>query len=432
MEVGFLETAFELLLYNSNDMIFLKDKDLIYRAVSMPFVKMVGKTDPYEIIGHTDREIFADVNLAVRYETDDKRILAKQQEQLNFVEPITDEDGHPRYGSTSKFLVHNQAGETTGILGVTKDITTEYRARQRYQQELRYLFEMPEDTYAVCYVDVDDWRIIKQRRQPIVDGTLQECQTVEELCEYAVKSIITSNSEIYEFYHDFMPVKLWSIYASGRNHLTYEYERIMSDGSVRWIQNDIHFLTDVDSGHLCVMLSAKDIDATKREEEKILNAARLDRMTHVLNRETAMESIEQILKNEKDSSHVLFMLDVDNFKKLNDIHGHIAGDEFLVKLANNLKKAVRDRDVLGRIGGDEFFIFLRNLTGRSSIEKKANQILKIVTDCASGYNKTNISGSIGVSMYPNNGNTLDKLYANADVALYSAKEAGKGQFVFAE
>lgn len=432
MKKDLMEMAFKLILKNSNDMIFLKDTNLVYQAVSMPFVKMVGKASADEIIGRVDSEIFSEQQLIERYEADDHKILATQKDLFHYVEPITDDNGHPRYGSTSKYLVRDEGNKIIGILGITKDITTEYLARQRYQQEFRYLFDLPEDTYAVCYIDVDDWRIIKQRRQHIAEGTLQACQTVKEICNYAVESIANQDDEAVNFYLNFAPAKLRDIYESGRSSLTYEYERKLSNGSTRWVHNEVHFLTDVDSGHLCVMLSVKDINESKLEEQKIINAAKLDQMTKVLNRATAMESIKQTLQCENNKLHVLFMLDIDNFKALNDTLGHQAGDEFLIRLASELKNAFRDSDIVGRIGGDEFFIFLRNVTEMKQIEKKATDILCIVSDVAKKYLQVKLSGSVGISLYPRNGETLEKLYSEADKALYKAKHSGKNQYIFAE
>lgn len=432
MNKELIEAAFKLILRNSTDMIFLKDTNLVYQAVSMPFVKMTGKASADEVIGHTDSEIFSEQQLAERYKTDDYKILTTRKDLFHYVEPMTDDNGHPRYGSTSKYLVQNEKNDIIGILGITRDITTEYLARQRYQQEFRYLFDLPEDTYAVCYIDVDDWRIIKQRRQHIAEGTLQVCQTVEELCTYAVESIANQTDDAVDFYYNFTPDRLRDIYESGRNSLAYEYERKLSDGSTKWVHNEIHFLTDVDSGHLCVMLSVKDIHEIKLEEQKIITAAKLDQMTKVLNRETAMKSICQILQNEGDRLHVLFMLDIDNFKALNDTLGHQAGDEFLIRLAGELKNAFRDSDIVGRVGGDEFFVFLRNVMETKQIEKKATDILRIVSDVAKKYLQVKLSGSVGISLYPENGKTLDKLYAEADKALYKAKHSGKNQYIFAE
>lgn len=433
MDKILMKEAFKAMLESTTNMVFLKDANLVYQAASMPFVKMTGKSSVDELVGHTDMEIFENKSLAMRYIADDHKLFHNGEDLIDYMEPITDENGHARYGSTSKYILRDADGQIIGLLGITKDITREYFARQRYQQELKYLFELPEDTYAVCYIDVDSWRVISQRRQDIESGTLQVCQTVEELCEFAVESIVDQESEAAEFYRNLSVANLWHIYASGRTNMVFKYERRMTDGSVRWVRNEIRFLTDVDSGHLCAMFSAKDIDAIKQEEQKLVIAAKMDQMTMLLNRETSMEYISEILENEPDNLHVLLMLDVDNFKNLNDTLGHQVGDEFLIALAAELKKIFRESDVVGRIGGDEFFALMRNVSERKTIEKKANDILKIIKKVADKYPpEINLSGSIGISLFPGNGRTLDDLYNKADDALYEAKRSGKNKFVFAK
>lgn len=424
--------AFEAIINNTEDIVFVKDEKLIYRAASEPFVKMAGKTHIDEIVGHSDLEIFDNKQLAARYIADDCRLFTSGKNLIDYIEPITDDCSSARYGSTSKYILKDESGRIIGILGITKDITKEYLARQRYQQEFRYLFELPEDTYAVCYIDVDDWRIICQRRQLISDGTIQECQTVEEMCDYAVESIVDKENEAAEFYRSFRADYLHDIYASGRRTLSYKYERKISDNTTRWVRNEVDFLTDIDSGHLCVMLSAKDIDKLEQEQQELERAARLDSMTMLLNHEASMESIKYILENESLTQHSLLMIDIDNFKELNDTLGHQAGDEFLIELAKELKDHFRESDIVGRIGGDEFFVLMRNVSEKEQIERKAVEILGIVKDVADNYLQVKLSGSVGISIYPDNGRTLEELYAKSDEALYEAKRSGKNKYVFAD
>lgn len=280
--------AFKAILDHTEDMMFIKNADLVYVAASQPFVKMVGKERADQIIGHTDAEIFEDENLAKRYVADDRCLLAQGVGLIDYIEPITEEDGQARYGSTSKLILSDKSGSVAGILGITKDITQTYIARKHYQQELQYLFELPQDTYAVSYIDVDSWRIISQRRRMIGESTLQACYTVESLYEAARDSILDKESEAAEFYQYFSPELLRDIYQSGRSSLSFTYQRLMPDDSIRWIRNDVRFMRDVDNGHLCVMLSAKDIDEQKQREQQLVFAAKMDQMTMLLNRETTM------------------------------------------------------------------------------------------------------------------------------------------------
>lgn len=426
-----LNAAFQAMLDSTRDLVFVKDINLVYVAASMPFVRMTGKTALEEVVGFSDMELFADEALAKRYIADDRRLLQEGENLIDYIEPLTDEDGEARYGSTSKYILKDSEGAPIGILGITRDITRDYVARQRYQQELKYLFKLPADTFAVSYIDVDSWRIITQRRQLIKEGTLQSCFTVEELTQAAVESIVEKDCEAAQFYERFSQRTLREIYASGRSTLTFHYQRYLSDGTIRWVRNEVRFLTDVDSGHLCAMLSAKDIDAKKQAEQKLVEAAQMDKMTMLLNRHTTMESIRRILEEEAEHAHVLYMIDIDNFKKLNDTLGHQRGDEFLVALAAEVKNCFRESDIVGRIGGDEFFAFMRNVSDFAVMERKAQELLGAIQDVCAIYAEVRVSGSIGISVYPEKGTTLEELYEYADKALYEAKRKGKNQYVFA-
>ncbi|MBO5387882.1 MAG: diguanylate cyclase [Lachnospiraceae bacterium] len=424
-------SAYRALIRGTKDMVFIKDVNQKYVGASDAFIKMMGVEEEAQLLGRTDMEILDDKNLAKRYMDDDKKILASGADLVDYVEPITDEDGHARYGSTCKYVLKDEDGKLLGILGLTKDITREYMARQHYQQELKLLFELPKEAYAVSYIDIDDWRIISQRRKEISKGTLEPCNTVEELAFAAADAILDKESKAYLFYKDFTQDMLRELYDSGKTEVSFKYERRLTNGLVRWVHNRVRFLTDVDSGHLCALLTAKDIDAEKKAEQDLIVSAKMDKMTMVLNRETTMNYIREILIKQPDTNHVLLMLDVDNFKLINDTYGHQTGDQFLIKLADELKHHFRETDVVGRIGGDEFFALMKNVPDLSIVPRKADQILDTIIAICDNYEGINLSGSIGISTYPEDGDTVEKLYAKADDALYQAKRKGKNQFIFA-
>lgn len=423
-----IHAAFQVYLDNTPDMVFVKDIDLKYAAASLPFVKMVGKKSPDEIIGKTDHEIFQDKNLAQRYVSDDRRLLSEKNDLINYIEPITEEKGKARYGSTSKYILQSPDGQVIGILGVTKDITRDYISRQNYQQELKYLFELPEDAYAVAYMDVDAWRLISQRRQLINGTTLPSCHTVESLCSLAAESISDHNCGAYLFYNKLTPDYLRSIFKTGQTRLVFQYLRTMPNGTVRWVETEIRFLNDVESGNLCAMFSARDIHAQKLKESALEEAAKLDKMTMLFNRETTMHAIGQVLEAHPDQKHALFMIDIDNFKKLNDTLGHQAGDACLVALAQALRKTFREQDIKGRIGGDEFFVLMENIPDYSVAEEKAVFLMEQIRTIDSSSPDIPISVSVGISLFPKCGQNLYQLYGKADAAMYEAKRKGKNQF----
>lgn len=427
-----ITAAFDALLYDTKAMVFVKDANLVYVAASMPFANMVGKKSVDEIVGHTDFEIFEDQNLARRYVEDDHRLISDGENLIDYIEPITDNDGHARYGATSKYILEDSEGNFIGLLGITRDITRDYMARQHYQQELKYLFELPDNTYVACYIDVENWRIISQRRRSVNGATIHDWNSIEHVCESAVESIVDKDSDVVMFYNSFTADNLKRIYESGRNSITFEYQRELEDGSIKWVKNEIKFLTNVDDDHICVMIFVKDIDEEKRKEQEIHLSAKMDKMTMVYNRETTMQAITEILNKSSNNKHALFMIDVDNFKRINDTLGHQAGDEFLIKIASIIKSNFRQNDIVGRVGGDEFFALMQNVPNTKMIHKKADEVLKNVAELCKDYEDIQLSVSIGISIYPLNGTNMDELYMNADNAMYQAKKCGKNQFFVAK
>ena len=423
--------AFQTMLENTPDFVFVKEANLRYVTASLPFLNLVGLTHASQIVGKTDFELFRDESLAQRYVSDDQTLLSGGKDLVNYIEPLGEADGTALYGSTSKYILSDPGGQTIGLLGVTRDITREYISRQHYQQELKYLFKLPPDTFAAVFIDIDTWRIINQRRQLVNGNTMHPCHTVGQLLDAALASIQDPDSEAAQFYRNFTPDALRAIYESGQREVSFEYRREMVNGSHLWIHNDIRYLTDPETGHLCVMLIARDVDSEHREAQDLEKAATLDRLTQVLNRETTEKRIRQALADFPHSTHALFMVDIDNFKSLNDTRGHLAGDAFLTQFAKELCTCFRRDDIVGRVGGDEFFTLMQTIPNVSAAQSKAELMLEVIRRLCADYAPLQLSGSIGISLYPTDGKTLEELYAKADAALYQAKRAGKNQFVFA-
>jgi len=423
-----LNLALKKLLETTKDMVFIKDINSVYLAASPAFIKMVGKESAQDIINHNDFEIFENSELAKRYIFDDKKLIKKGKDLINYVEPLTDDNGNARYSSTSKYLLRDTQNNIVGILGIGKDITKEYIIQQHYQQELKHLFHLPENAYASVFIDIDDWRIVGQRRQEVNNLTIQSCYNIEDLIKYALASIVDKNSEVSSFYQNFTPEELKKIYNNGITNISFKYIRILSDNNKHWIRNTIRFLTDTETGHHCVMLIAKDIDAEKEAEEKLVMEAQIDKMTSLYNRETTMKFIRQVLENEPTKLHALFMVDLDNFKMLNDTYGHQCGDDFLIEFSQNLKNCFRENDIVGRIGGDEFFVLMNNIPDKNAAETKAQFLLDSTKDISKIYPTLPLSISIGISIYPFDGENITELYSQADKALYKAKAKGKNNF----
>ncbi len=179
-------------------------------------------------------------------------------------------------------------------------------------------------------------------------------------------------------------------------------------------------------------------------EERIIETAEgcsvpmimLDEGTGVLTRGSTMSSIEEYLLGEGMSgTHALVMLDVDNFKTINDTLGHICGDTAIYNIAQIVLSQFRKDDIIGRVGGDEFFVFVKNADA-AAIKNKVSELLTMLQIViTNGDNHIVTSVSAGIAMYYGdspNPKTLKNLYSEADVALYKAKDAGKNTCAFAE
>jgi diguanylate cyclase (GGDEF)-like protein/PAS domain S-box-containing protein len=184
---------------------------------------------------------------------------------------------------------------------------------------------------------------------------------------------------------------------------------------------------------------AHDVTERKNIELELLrNQRRLDHLAHhdaltgLSNRLFLRTHLEQALQSCRAGCGLAVMLlDLDNFKIINDSFGHNVGDELLVELARQLKKFVGARGVVARLGGDEFVVVLSNVAGPDAASSSADGILKIIsTPQRVAGRAINTSVSIGVTLCPQDSQDLDCVLRNADLAMYKAKESGRNNVQF--
>ncbi|MDD3335316.1 MAG: GGDEF domain-containing protein [Eubacteriales bacterium] len=157
--------------------------------------------------------------------------------------------------------------------------------------------------------------------------------------------------------------------------------------------------------------------------------AETDSLTGLLNRTTFTKKMEKVLAQRKQELFTaLLMLDIDDFKQLNDCYGHIAGDHALIEVAKTLKSMLRPNDLVGRLGGDEFLVCLCDLPDDGVIERRVDWFREQMKE--SLQTVTPLTASVGISVSPKDGNDFNTLYQKADVALYHAKRSGKNHHSF--
>ncbi|HZX30234.1 MAG TPA: diguanylate cyclase, partial [Rhodocyclaceae bacterium] len=179
---------------------------------------------------------------------------------------------------------------------------------------------------------------------------------------------------------------------------------------------------------------ASDITDLKEEQTHLEKMAFHDPLTDLPNRILLADRMEQALtKSQRDATLLaVCYLDLDNFKPVNDQYGHAVGDQLLVNVANRWRGSVRGGDTVARLGGDEFVILLNGVNTPEECEIAVGRLLEAVSaPFTHGEIAINISASIGVALFPRDGNTPDELMRRADAMLYQAKNAGRSRFQFA-
>jgi diguanylate cyclase (GGDEF)-like protein len=177
----------------------------------------------------------------------------------------------------------------------------------------------------------------------------------------------------------------------------------------------------------------ENIDEQVRRENLLLQKANTDPLTGFYNKAATETFISEImLSSANGTTHALMCIDLDNFKSINDLFGHLYGDEVLKEAARNMKNLFRSDDVLGRFGGDEFVIFVRDMSSIGLLEEKAAELNRCLNKTYEKDGmKCTVSASIGITIFPSDGKTYSALHEKADEASYAAKKAGKNTYRFA-
>ncbi len=206
-----------------------------------------------------------------------------------------------------------------------------------------------------------------------------------------------------------------------------EFRYIKSSGELLWCSGQGIVIRDNEGNPKTFIGCINDINNQKRETEKLQELAKLDGLTRLFNKVSTQSEIENFLEQDgKDGKHALMIVDIDNFKRVNDQLGHLFGDAVLNNIAYTLKKVFYVTDIVGRVGGDEFVVFLKNMDSVNKIKEKSKEVERIFRNTYSGEGSDlKISCSMGVSKYPEDGSSFTELFRTADVALYQAKAKGK-------
>jgi diguanylate cyclase (GGDEF)-like protein/PAS domain S-box-containing protein len=218
-----------------------------------------------------------------------------------------------------------------------------------------------------------------------------------------------------------------------RREITREWRHLLKDG--RTIYVDIVSSELVFAGRPAILVLAQDITERRELDQLLRHQAFHDALTGLANRALFRDRLELAIsrRGRANEGFAVMVLDLDNFKAINDTVGHTAGDAVLVEIAGRLQSALRPSDTAARLGGDEFAVLIENVKAEAGALRVVKRIADFLNSPVEVEGETwFMSGSMGVAFSGDGAETVDNTLRNADVAMYDAKKHGRGQFAIFE
>ena len=375
------------------------------------------------ILGYTPEEMRGMSPFDFMTEGHAEKVRDQLQAVVTEMRPIVDlenwnrtKDGQRVCLLTNGVPTYDGNGEFTGYFGVDKDITDQKDSQYRLQLFSK-LFEATLEGITVT--------------DP--EGTITEVnQAFTDITGYSREEALGQNPRVLksdrhepEFYD-----RMWKdIAAKGSWEGEIWNRRKSGEAYPEWLS--ISAIRDED-GHLAHYVGVfHDITEMKRKEEQIRFQANHDALTGLPNRSLILDRLDMALARAKrqQAKVAVVYLDLDNFKIINDSLGHTVGDEVLVRVAERFTALVREGDTVARLGGDEFVFLLDNVSDEADSAHMALRILVAMErPLIVGGRELILSPSIGIALYPNDGQDPASLLKHADLAMYQAKQQGRNQY----
>lgn len=323
-------------------------------------------------------------------------------------------------------LIFDAEGKPQRSIISYENVTEQHEKELAYQKWIQTFKDQQENS--IGYYEFNLTKNIYEGNERRNSGALPEdVKSFSGTVEY-ISSHYVYEGDLPEYLSSFDREKLLGKYYSGQREIQIEHRRFHADGSLFWVVASIQLIPDPFTKDVKAFILVKDIDAQKKKDLELRSLIELDALTGLLNRGTVVSRVTELLRQgPTGAEHGLIMLDLDNFKLLNDSRGHQFGDEVLREVAESLRAVLRRNDLCGRLGGDEFVVFLPHIPGGPELEKRLGVLRGAAAkDYGEGLS---ITGSLGLARYPQDGVTFDELYRKADLALYEAKRRGRDRFV---
>jgi diguanylate cyclase (GGDEF)-like protein/PAS domain S-box-containing protein len=373
----------------------------------LPFQEFIGKTRwELPVIGVTPEQM-----------ADNRAQCDRHEPFSHFEYQVISEDGRTHWFSISGRPVFDAAGRFRGYRGTGTDIT----ARKEAELDLRLSASVIEATH--------DGILVTDANGSIIDANPSFCGTLG----YARSELLGRNPRMIKsgkhnkaFYE-----AMWAeLLATGHWHGEIWNRR--RDGTVIPELLTISAVRDDKAKVRSYVGVFSDISELKAQQDRLNALAHHDALTGLPNRRLLVDRLELAIAQASRSGKqvAIAFIDLDNFKPVNDRLGHEAGDELLKVVAGRLSESIRGGDTAARLGGDEFVLVLVGIQSIDEIESTLTRVVDSVSrPIALRGEEVGVTGSIGVAIFPEDGSDSETLLQRADLAMYSAKSAGRNRFV---
>lgn len=362
------------------------------------------------------------------------RKFYKQLEDENPVTSITvrvkseQREKEYRWEKITYTIMSREDRKAVWAVGISEDVTTQKEIEIRIFEEERSLKTLTKDVLCVFQVNLSQnwvekfWNYIEGRR------TIKNIKKGYEGIYHEILNTIADEDEKARFHKQYSPEEIDNAVRKGRKNWNFEFQQKQKNGMILWVRLSIRVIVSPEAEELFLVGDLKNIDWIKRRELSLKQKAERDDLTGLYNFITARLLIEEILTKKQRESCALVLLDVDNFKEINQKNGFFSGDEVLKAISNKLTKNIPFSCIKARTNGDMLLLFCYNLNGQGDIR---NSIEKIRQDISRKYTIENKSFEITVSagMIVNFTDimTYEQMYQCASYALQIAKREGKNR-----
>ncbi|WP_137167206.1 putative bifunctional diguanylate cyclase/phosphodiesterase [Salinimonas lutimaris] len=418
-EGGFTRLALD----HMPNQIFWKDLNLHYLGCNKAFAEVVGLSCTDDVVGKSDYDFLRDTSMAHRYREDDQRVIDTGIPIIDRIEHYDDAHGGFGVVSTTKVPLMEK-DQIVGILGICVDITAQKMAESKiYDSEQRLLSIMSAISHGIQENDCTGTITYANQAYHTMLG-FEDGQLIGK----KFWDVLATDDDIV-----LMKARFFALLASHSEPTSLIVKSRHKNGQLIWVKADWTYRRDVDGNLLGFTSLISDITQSKIAQDKLDFLAHHDALTQLPNRTLFNEITDKAIKRARRENTMLavIFLDLDRFKNVNDSLGHSAGDELLVSVAARLQGVLRDTDMVARLGGDEFVVLLEDIHDLTRVRLICEKISRSLTTPLPVLGQTVMIGaSQGISIYPNDGDTVDALLSHADAAMYLAKERGRNNYQF--